>query len=157
MIYGRNDDRLDDLPNVVNETVKNMRPYIKHFYSIAVRGASGLLVGGPVSIRLDVPLVVVRKPGERHHLTSRPTINSYYLGDSSVFLDDFRSTGKTETAVRKVVRRQGGNIDACYFYSDDQWCEPFIYGPELRVWKCEHERRAQLRKGQCGMCGKVAK
>ena len=110
MIY--NGERgLSDLAETVDLVVEHMAPYIHEYSCIAVRGNSGVLVGSPVSLTLNKPLVVVRKPNEQHHGGSG-IVNLVNIPDGTkgVFLDDFRSSGKTEAIVVRALAE--GRSDA---------------------------------------------
>ncbi len=132
MIYGGRAYRsLNDLEEVVNETILKMKRRIDEFDSIVVRGVSGVVVGAPVAIALHKPLVVIRKPDEQSHDGASVVINRRNLGRWSVFLDDFRSTGDTEYVVRKAIELEAGKIGGCFFYHDGSrnkkgWNHPLV-------------------------------
>jgi len=125
MIYGAG--RIDGTtPAEHRQTVKRItKAFTKHldrFDYIAVRGISGLMVGAPVSLAINKPLVVVRKPDEKCHSTFKDAINGYAMNMRDVrkrrcvFLDDFRETGNTERAVVESVSGYGGYLVATYLY-----------------------------------------
>lgn len=115
MIYD-SQGSLDDLAEKVRATTEALKPHRKQWDSIAVRGMSGALVGAPVSLRLRLPLVVIRKPGENAH-SSSTVVNARNVGKRVLFLDDFVGTGATRTAVRQAVENLGGSLVAQYEYT----------------------------------------
>jgi adenine/guanine phosphoribosyltransferase-like PRPP-binding protein len=128
MIYD-NGSHLDDLAEKVSKTVEALRRRRKHFDSIVVRGNSGVIVGSPVALRLRVPLVVVRKPGEGSH-SSHKVINVGNLGDRWLFLDDFISTGRTLRACIEALESYDSR-HACTYQYDRPAPWP--------NWRIEHE------------------
>lgn len=109
---------LDDLKAAVDKTVTYLRRHKDKFDFIAVRGVSGLVVGAPASLRLNKPLVVVRKPGEGQHSYSS-LVNGKHAKGRYVFLDDFVSGGETRQAVQ-------AGLPTCtyagtYLYHDKGW------------------------------------
>jgi len=132
MIYGGEYGALTDLAQCVEKTVACMKSRIHEFDSIVVRGVSGIVVGSPVALALDKPLVVVRKPDEQNHDGSRMVVNRHHLGKWVVFLDDFRATGETEKEIRREVESWGGQIGECFFYhkvldgGPSGWVQPSV-------------------------------
>lgn len=118
MIY-HGADGLSDLANEVRQATAGLRPHRKEFDSIVVCGLSGIFrsaksrritqerhvaVGAPVSLRLNRPLVVVRKPADTHRTGFtfdgyRLVENWHHAGKRYVWLDDFVAGGTT----RKIV------------------------------------------------------
>lgn len=104
------------------------------FDAIVVRGISGLLVGPAVAVRLGVPLIVVRKPGEKSHSVSGKedpvTGEIHYPGKVHginrhlslrvLFLDDFISSGDTFRAAKAAVEAESEyTVVASYSYRDN--------------------------------------
>lgn len=85
---------------VVSEAVKLLRPKRDSFDGIAVRGASGLLVGPTVALRLHKQLIIVRKMGENHH--SQSSVEGVYC-PKYIILDDMIETGETLKTIRDTV------------------------------------------------------
>lgn len=127
MIYGGNSHSLEDLQDVVDETVVNMRKKKNLFDTIVVRGMSGVLVGAPVALRLKVPLVVVRKSNEKAH-DSNGLINSINFGDRWLFLDDFIDKGNTLKATKAAVTRN------LMFNKKRHYVGAFLYGDMHRMY-----------------------
>ena len=114
MIYGGN--HLDDLQEIVDRTVKDLRKEADHFDYIAVRGCSGLVVGSPVALKLNKPLVIIRKPDEKHHSYGQTLINIRHSFGRYVFLDDFICSGATRDSVVVALNNRGEYVGA-YLYN----------------------------------------
>jgi hypothetical protein len=95
-----------DLRLAVDRTCRAMRPKLGRFDALVVRGVSGVAVGAPVSIRLGVPLLVVRKPGETKHC-GLDVIGLHVMDPRFrwIHLDDFSDTGATERECQWSVRQ----------------------------------------------------
>jgi hypothetical protein len=121
MIYhGRTS--LDDLPQTVRKTCVTLRQARKvhGFDSIAVAGMSGVIVGIPVGLRLNVPVVIVRKVSDTCHTPSRRVLNASNAGGRCLFLDDFISFGGTFKHVRDMLNVwTEATVVAKYLYEDD--------------------------------------
>jgi hypothetical protein len=100
MIYDGNDG-FTDLPKVVANAVKDLKPYATEFDSIVVTGVSGITVGAPVAIALDKNLVVVRKEDDSSNHSGRRVQGTFPR--RWIFLDDFASTGTTKRRVEKEI------------------------------------------------------
>lgn len=94
MIYGGHTYHLDDLGQTVTATVKGLKPHSDKFDFIVVTGVSGIIVGAPVAVALDVPLVVIRKTTEKCH-DEQDVVNYAMAKGRWLFLDDFISLGTT--------------------------------------------------------------
>jgi len=90
---------LSDLADTVKRTVDTLKPFKDRFDFIAVSGMSGALVGAPAALRLNRPLVIVRKNSDDHHGGRGEVINRQAVKGSYVFLDDFISSGTTQRYV----------------------------------------------------------
>lgn len=107
MIHYNKSAGLSDLPATVDEAVRQLRPHLSEFDSIAVQGVSGLLVGSPVSISLGKPLIVVRKTIDFEvpycsHI--KIVENAERSGYRVLFLDDYVGEGKTLRDVSRKLR-----------------------------------------------------
>lgn len=158
MIYGHlnremgNGD-LSDLPRVVRATTKDLREHIDEFDSIVVRGNSGLLVGSPVSLRLNKPIVIVRKPRDNSHSEEMKVINQYNLGDRYIFLDDFISSGDTLIATWEEINKWFKNRDKIpeivggYLYRDRKWCDQEkikTWMPKPKPVECKEDKQTRF-------------
>lgn len=113
---------LDDLQDTVNKTVKRLTEHISEFDSIVVRGNSGILVGAPVSLLINKPIVVIRKGSEKSH-DHNPVININSLGRRWLFLDDIIDSGKTLKTCKSQITKNAWNTSwvGSYLYSHDSW------------------------------------
>ncbi len=94
---------LEGLKDLTDRTGSELNAHASEFDSIVVRGVSGLLVGSPVALAIDKPLVIVRKPNEDCH-DSREIVNAEALGTRYIFLDDFISSGTTLKACCEAIK-----------------------------------------------------
>jgi hypothetical protein len=106
VIYGGHTYHLDDLGETVAETVNTLRNHQSKFDFIVVTGVSGILVGAPVAVALDIPIVVVRKPDDRAH-DEQDVVNYAHAEGRWIFLDDFRQSGRT---IKRVQERMGQRL-----------------------------------------------
>lgn len=100
---------LDDLEDAVHFSAEWLHRVkrVHRFDSIVVQGMSGVIVGSPVSLMLDIPLVVCRKPNDGSHCYGNLVINRKSIGERYVFLDDFSSTGDTEQQAKSTLFDSG--------------------------------------------------
>lgn len=117
MFYGRHSQAA--FKDAVRDTVAALTPHKDKFDSIVVRGISGLIVGAPVALRLNKPLVVVRKEDGAH--SSRPVETMGRMGRRLLFLDDFVSTGETRTAVLDAIGEEDAYADLVGEYLYQGW------------------------------------
>lgn len=101
MIHYDHELGLSDLGATCQRTLKDLIPHAGEFDSIAVQGVSGMIVGAPVALALNKPLVVVRKDVDMiapcWHVSM--VENSSHAGRRTLFLDDYVGRG---TALRDV-------------------------------------------------------
>lgn len=90
--------------NPVNlaKAVDEAREFLKsskvpEFDTIAVRGNSGAIFGGALSVALSVPLILVRKSLENSHGGSY--VQGYPESSRYLIIDDFMSSGETVNAI----------------------------------------------------------
>lgn len=98
---------LSNMGTTVNRTVYRLRNHRHKFSYIVVQGMSGVLIGSPVSLRLKVPLIVVRKDADkRSSHDAFNIINAPALDHDGgwLFLDDFISLGATLIRVRQGLK-----------------------------------------------------
>jgi adenine/guanine phosphoribosyltransferase-like PRPP-binding protein len=113
MLY--EDGTFNDLETIVTETLDGLKPHVGEFDSIAVTGISGVVVGAPVSILIDKPLIIVRKDEYSHSYNRVENIKN--VGARYLFLDDFRGTGATQNRVLKEIRRLNEYAEMVAFYT----------------------------------------
>lgn len=95
---------------------------------IAGIDSRGFIVGSALSLRLDRPFVLVRKPGKLPPDTIREEYNLEYgkdaveihrdaisPGDNVLLVDDLIATGGTVAAAGNLIERLGGNVVECAF------------------------------------------
>ena len=68
--------------------------------AIAFRGMSGALIAPAVSIRLGIPLIMVRKEAKTH---SAHSVEGYALAKRYVIVDDLVASGKTVIAICEAI------------------------------------------------------
>jgi hypothetical protein len=122
VIYNGHYGSTDDLPVMVRRCADVLRPHRTRFDFIAVSGLSGAIVGAPVALRLRRPLVVVRKPEDKHHGCS-DLVGELDAVGRYVVLDDLISIGHTFTRIRCRLSLPGAHGVApryvgVYLYSD---------------------------------------
>lgn len=87
--------------------------------AIAVRGVSGAVIGGALSVSVGLPLVIVRKPNDGTH----SCYSVEYGEDFSAyaFVDDLISSGSTLDIVRSEIKREcDADMSSIYLYRDDK-------------------------------------
>jgi adenine/guanine phosphoribosyltransferase-like PRPP-binding protein len=117
MIHYDTHKGLSDLPQIVKNAVADLEPRAAEFDSIAVQGISGAIIGAPVALALDKPLVVVRKDSDMirpcYHIST--VENARNAGRRILFLDDYVGEGKTlRDVTRKLADHTAGWLAARY-------------------------------------------
>jgi hypothetical protein len=106
-----------DLDLTVEQTRRTLESVKDQFTSIVVTGISGLVVGAPVALALDLPLVVVRKAPSRDDVCAGGAILGVEdLGKAPLFLDDLISSGQTYWRCFDQV----GGFAGDYLYEGDK-------------------------------------
>jgi hypothetical protein len=129
---GHRTNAFSDLKLTVDRTCKAMRPKLGRFDALVVRGVSGLSVGAPVSVRLGVPLLVVRKPGETQHCSDEVLgLHEMGLNFRWVHLDDFSYSGATEHACQAVIAKNAPDSQqvGSFFYNHLIAADTYPAGP----------------------------
>lgn len=135
MIYGGKRG-FSDLNDVVFEAHSKLSAVLDKFDSIAVSGTSGLVVGAPLAVLLNKPLVVVRKDNDGSHNGESVMVEGNAdMGKRVLFLDDFVGTGKTRAWVRHNVRDWSGDLIGEYVYYSSGRGELKWYAGE--PWKAD--------------------
>lgn len=123
MMYSGNGDHygdLSDLDETVERCVKALEAHRDKFDFIAAMGMSGALVAAPVSLALDMPLVIVRKTSDASHWGARRIVGkAARTGQRYVWIDDFVSSGATEGEVRDQLRKTGARYAGRCLYASD--------------------------------------
>jgi orotate phosphoribosyltransferase len=89
---------LQDVRKMVRTLAIRLKPHRKNFDAIACQGWSGALIAPILALRLNKPMIVVRKPGENPHSTYK--VEGYLQSTRYVIVDDFVRTGNT---VRRIM------------------------------------------------------
>jgi adenine/guanine phosphoribosyltransferase-like PRPP-binding protein len=71
------------------------------FDAIAFQGMSGALFASPLSLRINKPIIMVRKESDKNHSGLRA--EGYQATKKYLFVDDFISSGKTFDHVKEVL------------------------------------------------------
>ena len=157
MIYSSG-GTFSDLAEIVRNACEDIRPHRREFDSIVVRGASGIIVGSPLALRLRKPLVVVRKPHEMDVQVShahRAVEGDRDLGRRYLWVDDFVSSGATREAVHQTIVRYADTSAVMalqYLYEPRSLTETercvltSCEGPLRSMW---HERPGCTHNGPC--------
>jgi adenine/guanine phosphoribosyltransferase-like PRPP-binding protein len=88
--------------------------------AIVCMGNSGTLFAGGLSVRLGLPIILVRKPQENTHSTY--LVEGLFSGKQLLFIDDFISSGKTLMTASNMIKDKFGKkckITHAYFYRSD--------------------------------------
>ncbi len=129
--------------------VNEMADLVKEFQPTAIVAAEarGFLFGAPISYRLGVSFVPIRKPGKLPYFT---VSEEYFLEyakekiemhvdaldpkDKVVIVDDILATGGTALAMSKLVEKLGGTIMGMVFLGELTFLEPRkkLKGYEIR-------------------------
>lgn len=113
---------LSDLKATVEATATALHPHLREFDSIAVQGTSGLLVGSPVALLLNKPLVIIREDEDMRCHHSHDVENAANAGRRVLFLDDQVSSGATLRDVRAKLRdHAGAEVTASYLYQNGRY------------------------------------
>lgn len=117
MIYHNGNDDFNGLRETCRFVTKELREHVKDFDAIVCQGISGQCVGFIVAMRLNKPLMVLRKDEPRHGCT-KTLVNKEHAKDARVlFLDDFISGGNTLRLCTQAVEKAKGRVVAQYEYS----------------------------------------
>lgn len=105
MIYhGGGGHDLNGLDLAVASCVEVLEDELERFDCIVVTGMSGVVVGSPVALAVNKPLVIVRKADDDSHHGGGQIINGRALkGARVLFLDDFVSGGATRKRVEAKI------------------------------------------------------
>jgi adenine/guanine phosphoribosyltransferase-like PRPP-binding protein len=91
-------------PETLREILKTAKTALSNqdYDAIAFRGVSGALLASPLSIMVNKPLIVVRKPGESAH--SKASCEGCVTAKRYIIVDDFVATGGTCRAIIKAIK-----------------------------------------------------
>lgn len=112
-------------PNAVNDIVSDMANFANELNVDVIIGAEsrGFLFGVPVSLKLNKPFVLVRKPNKLPRDTYYQSYDLEYgsstlemhkdaikPGQRVLIIDDLLATGGTVGAIEKLVHQAGGEV-----------------------------------------------
>lgn len=127
---------LHDLDAEARTACKNLKPHLDQFDVIAVTGLSGILPAVPVSLKMKVPVAILRKPGDDTHQCGglfSEKAGAYWVNGKAVkgrrvlWLDDFTASGDTRKRIRAAVAEAGGQVVAEYMTRDKEFV-PWVNG-----------------------------
>ncbi len=91
--------------------------------AIAAAEARGFLVGSPLALHLNKPLIPLRKPGKLPYTTHKSQydleygsaelhvhIDGFKPGDSVLLVDDVLATGGTMSAAAELIAKSGATV-----------------------------------------------
>ena len=95
----------------IREIVKSIGESQIEFDFIAIRGMSGAIVAGPVSLRVKKPIVIIRKNEKSHGYPIENPLSLLIEGKKYIILDDGIGTGETiGVIVNKLNDRYHNNV-----------------------------------------------
>ena len=97
---------------VVDQAVKTLTAFRKknHFDAIAFTGTSGAALAYPLSIKMKVPLICVRKSVKDNHYGSK--LEGCTNARTYIIVDDFIASGSTMKKIQKAVKDHTGEYGA---------------------------------------------
>jgi adenine/guanine phosphoribosyltransferase-like PRPP-binding protein len=124
-------------------TVKKLQSEIK-FDSIAIRGMSGAAIGFPLSIRTQIPLVIVRKIINNEHHSHGSVLEGCTNIERYMILDDFAASGETMKSIISTIKEKAFDYSVktptcvgIMFYNKDvvsNWC-PSKYLDKIKLYQ----------------------
>lgn len=119
-------DRIFD-PALLEETAQALASKIGgNFDAIAIRGMSGLIIGGVVSVMTKLPLIAVRKRESTHSAYEDVEYSSELSEEEFDYciIDDLVATGKTIRTIADVVCRSvsdKAHLRTIFLYDDNSY------------------------------------
>lgn len=109
-------------PKLSKKVIKRLADGIRdsgvEFDFIAIRGMSGAIIAGALSIRLNKPVVIVRKVGDQNH--SSDTVDHVTFcnprNQSYIIVDDGIATGKTMANIIHRLDEINSKCRAIFLY-----------------------------------------
>jgi len=129
---------LDKFVKLIPKVAKALQAFRKKhpFDAIAFTGCSGAAFAYPLSYKLKIPLICVRKKDSSH--CTRP-LEGYIGAKSYVIVDDFISSGDT---IKKIistikthakVKNKVPKVVGIFLYDQDGWRKQFAGVPVIGV------------------------
>ncbi len=112
-----------DFQRLLDSAVQSLEPIKDKFDAIVVTGNSGAIFGGALSLTLDKPLILVRKPEIDCHTSW--LVEGENRSKTYIFVDDLVSSGNTEARVHRTIAESSDfrhmNCVGKYLYSYGQF------------------------------------
>jgi adenine phosphoribosyltransferase len=117
-------------PRAFREAIDRLaaRYACREIEAVAAAEARGFLFAAPLALRLEKPLIPLRKPGKLPYRTHthqydleygsaelQMHIDSVAKGHRVLLVDDLLATGGTMEAGCKLIEKAGGMVEACAF------------------------------------------
>lgn len=117
-------------PALMRDLIEHWRTQLaaQDFTHIAGIESRGFLFGAPLSVALDIPMVVIRKPGKLPRPTRKVVFDLEYgqdelhihedalkAGDRVLVVDDLLATGGTAAAAAQLVEGCGAQVHSFLF------------------------------------------
>ncbi|HBD92753.1 MAG TPA: hypothetical protein DC057_01115 [Spirochaetia bacterium] len=124
---------LKNCANVIAKQINQDKKSLK-IKCIIVTGMSGAIIGGLVSAKTNLPLVVVRKD-DKSHSGHNVEFSDDLKNCNACFLDDLISSGNTlERVIVNISRRMWRvKIAKIYLYNDMYNKERYNYGENMNL------------------------
>ena len=136
-------------PKAFNYTIDKMTELVKEFNPniVVAAEARGFIFGAPISYKLGISFVPIRKPGKLPYFT---VSEEYFLeyakekiemhvdaidpNDRVVVVDDILATGGTALAMSHLVEKLGGSVVGMVFLGELSFLKPRdkLKGYEIR-------------------------
>lgn len=125
-------------PEAFRQAVDQMATYCRQrgATSVAAAEARGFLFAAPLAYLLQVPFIMLRKPGKLPYQTLSHSyeleygtaelhmhVDSVQPGDDVILVDDVLATGGTMRAACQLVERAGGHVAGCAFLLELEFLE----------------------------------
>jgi adenine/guanine phosphoribosyltransferase-like PRPP-binding protein len=91
------------IKRIVNRASTILKKQKVRFDTIAVRGHSGMLIGPPLAMEMNKSLMMVRKPKDSSHSSSK--VEGWGSRQKILIVDDFISSGSTMHSIYEEVHR----------------------------------------------------
>lgn len=117
-------------PPLMRDLIEHWRELLasEDFTHIAGIESRGFLFGAPLAVALDIPMVVIRKPGKLPRPTRKVVFDLEYgqdelhihedalkSGDRVLVVDDLLATGGTAAAAARLVEECGAQVHSFLF------------------------------------------
>jgi adenine/guanine phosphoribosyltransferase-like PRPP-binding protein len=97
-----NPEKLEKVANILSKQINSDKLKLK-INSIAVTGISGVAIGGLLSYKTKLPLVIVRKVSEHTHSSKHVEYSDWLENLNYCIVDDLISSGDTIERIKKNI------------------------------------------------------